>query len=618
MVHPARTPLRGAIAALVLLRPAGLLAQAVPPVTAEVVVTADARPEPQRTLGVAATVIDGKEIERSKTTSVSDLLRSVPGVDVVQSGGPGAVTSLFLRGTNSPQTLVLVDGVKLNSPFFGGVDLSSLSTSNVDRIEVVRGPFSALWGSEAIGGVVQLFSRRSPGEKSWEGKVTGALGNGPAAQGTADVAVRTGSVSVTGGWRRATEDGALPNEFFDVTNLSGGVEVALGGGSHAGVILRRDASVTGIPFSEGVPTPYRKTTADTATLAVPVVVRLDEKTALEASLLAARDRPTFSDPGDPYGYTFSSTDARRTGGRLVATRDFGVQRLSVGSDAERTSVTSSDSYGTSLSGETVTAWAFFAEDRIALLAGRLVVTAGIRRDDQSAYGAFWSPRGTVVFLASPAVKVRAAAGEAFRSPTTGELYYPFSGNPDLKPERSTSLEAGADISLTPSLTWETTFFHNDIRDLIEYVPQTFTNENVGRARTQGVETVLRGELQGGVFARASYTFLDATDLDTGLSLLRRPKNRVAATVGKSFGAGASFEVTGVWVGSRLDRDAIDFTRLVEMPPYFRLDLAATAPRLLWNVAPFVRVTNVFGSAYQEASGFPAPGRRFLAGLDVAF
>lgn len=618
MVFPGRSRNCVPRVLLALLSPAPLLAQAVPSVTAEVVVTADARPEPQRTLGVAATVIGAEDIDRSKATSLPDLLRTVPGLDVVQSGGSGTVTSLFLRGTNSTQALVLVDGVKLNSPFFGLVDVSSLSTANLERIEVVRGPFSSLWGSEAIGGVVQLFTRRTPAEKRIEGRVTGALGNDSAVQGTADVALRAGNVSVTGGWRRATVEGALPNEFFDVTNLSGGAEVGLGGGSHLSVVLRRDASVTGIPFSEGVPTPYRKTTADTVTLAVPAVVTLDAATTLEASLLASRDRPTYSDPGDPYGFTYSSTDARRAGGRLVLTRDFGAQRLSLGSDAERTNVTGSNSYGNPLSGETVTSWSVFVEDRISLLSGRLVVTAGLRRDDPSSYGSVWSPRGTAAFLLSSVVKIRAAAGEAFRSPTTGELYYPFSGNPDLKPERSTSYEVGTDISLTTALTWETTFFRNDIRDLIEYVPQTFTNQNVGRARTQGVETALHGEVGAGFFGRASYAFLDTKDLDTGLPLLRRPKNRASATVGKSFAKGASFEVAGIWVGSRLDRDAADFTRLVEMPGYFRLDVAATAPRLLGHVAPFLRVTNVFGSSYQEASGFPAPGRRFLAGLDVAF
>jgi vitamin B12 transporter len=589
-----------------------------PPVSAEIVVTAEAQPEPQKTLGAAATVIGRAEMERSKATSVAETLRAVPGLDVVQSGGAGTVTSLFLRGTNSTQTLVLVDGVALNSPAFGLVDLSAVSTANLERVEVVRGPFSALWGSEAIGGVVQLFTRRDAPGTAVEGRATGAFGNASAAQGTADVAVHEGAFTVTGGWRRVTEEGALPNESFAATNLSGAVEASLGGGSRLGVVLRRDTSVTGIPFSAGVPTPQRKTTSDMTTLAVPATVTLGAKTTVEASLLFARGRPTYSDPDDPYGFTFSESDERRSGGRLVATHDFGAQRLSVGSDVAWTSVTSSDSYGVPLDEAATRTWSVFLEDRIALAGDRLVVTAGLRRDDNSAYGTHWSPRGTLVFVASSVVKVRVAGGGAFRSPTTGELYYPFSGNPDLRPEESRGFEAGADVSLSPALTWETTAFRNDVTDLIQYDPQTFTNENVGKARLQGIETGIRGDLGRGFFARVSYTYLDATDEETGLPLLRRPKNRASATVGKSFAGGASFQATAIWVGSRLDRDAVDFNQVVTMPSYFRFDVAGTAPRFFWGIAPFARVANVLGSSYAEANGFPAPGRRFLAGLDVAF
>ena len=164
MFRSFRPRLHRAVPVCLLLAAPPLPAQTAPPVSAEVVVTADAQAEPSRTLGVAATVIGPEEMDRSKATSIADLLRTVPGLDVVQSGGAGTVTSLFLRGTNSTQTLVLVDGVKLNSPFFGLVDVSALSTANVERVEVVRGPFSALWGSEAIGGVVQLFSRHLAGE----------------------------------------------------------------------------------------------------------------------------------------------------------------------------------------------------------------------------------------------------------------------------------------------------------------------------------------------------------------------------------------------------------------------------------------------------------------------
>ena len=152
-------------------------------VATEVVVTAEAVPRTPSALGVAATVVDRAAIERSRAATVADLLRSVPGVDVAQSGGPGGVTSLFLRGANSNSALVLVDGVKLNSPYFGGVDLSSLGTANVERIEIVRGPFSALYGSEALGGVVQVITRRAGRRRLRGAARTSASGTPPPARG---------------------------------------------------------------------------------------------------------------------------------------------------------------------------------------------------------------------------------------------------------------------------------------------------------------------------------------------------------------------------------------------------------------------------------------------------
>ncbi len=588
------------------------------PVAADVVVTAEARPEPGKTLGVAATVIDAAEIDRSRTESLPDLLRTVPGADVVQSGGPGTVTSLFLRGTNSTQALVLLDGVKLNSPFFGGTDLSALAAGNVERIEVVRGPFSALWGSEAIGGVVQLFTRRAPEGKTFSARILAGAGNDAGREALADAAVREGAFAVTAGWRRVTGDGELPNEYFDGTSWSGSVEATLGEGVLVGAVLRRDEGKTGIPFVGTRSSPRRLTTSETTTLAVPVTISLGAGTSLDVAGTFSKDRPTLSDPDDPFGYTHAETDARRAGGRLVLSHDFGSHRLSVGGDYERTTVTSSDSFGVELDGNATHTWAAFAEDRIALSGEKLVLTAGLRQDEHSAFGGATSPRATLAWAVSPVLKLRLAGGAAFRSPTTGELYYPFSGNPDLKPERSRAYEAGAEVSLARGLVFEASYFRNDIRDLIEYVPQTFTNENVGRARTQGVETALRGDLGEGFFARASYTYLDARDLDTELPLLRRPWNRVSATLGKNLSDGSSFEATARFVGSRPDLSQADFLTRVSMPSYFTFDAAATLPPGFLHLAPYVRVTNILGRAYEEASGFPAPGRRFLAGLLAAF
>ncbi len=586
------------------------------PVAADVVVTAEAVPQETSALGVAVTVVDRAAIERSHAATVAELLRSVPGVDVAQSGGPGGVTSLFLRGANSNSALVLVDGVKVNSPYFGGIDLSSLSTANVERIEIVRGPFSALWGSEALGGVVQVVTRRTGVSDGLSGGARLAAGNASAREGGVHASYRDGAVGLTAGFQRTTVGGDLPNEFFAGTGLSAALDVQVAPDVKTGVVVRRETSRTGIPFSGADATPRRATTADATVVSVPLTLAFGKGTSLEATGTFAADRPTFSDPDDPWGFTFSETRARRAGGRLVLSHEAGANRLSVGADLERTKVDNEDSYGIQLDGLTARTWSVFAEDRLSLADGRVAVTAGVRRDEHDAFGASTNPRLAVSWDVSSALRLRAAAGSAFRAPTTGELYYPFSGNAELEPERSVSYEAGAEWRPAEGLVLEASLFRSDVKDLIRYDFAFQRNVNVGRARMTGVEAAARATL-GAAWARASFTWLDTEDRDSGLPLLRRPRNRASLTVGRDLGHGASAEVTGLWVGERDDVDAVTYLR-VTSPSYVRVDAAATLPRLFGGVSPFVRVANLLDRDYAEVAGFPSPGRRFVAGLDVAF
>jgi vitamin B12 transporter len=600
--------------------PLPLAAQPAAPVPskidADVVVSAAAAPEPSSSLGAAATVIDAEEIARSRTTTVLDLLRTVPGLDVAQSGGPGGVSSLFLRGTSSTQTLVLVDGAPLNSPYFGGTDLSSLSTANVERIEVVRGPYSALYGSEAVGGVVQIFTRKSA-EAGLAGNASFALGNAAAKEGLGEIRFLEGGWSGTFGFRRTLSWGELPNEFFSGTTLSGALTAQLSEAASLGVTVRRETGRTGVPSDGATPTPQRSTTGDTTTVEIPLSYSLSKNLSLSASVHYTRDQPTYADPDDPF-FTSSTTDARRAGARLAATGTWGAHRLAAGVDYERTQVFSESNLGVALDGETSRTLALFAEDRMALAGEKLVATAGVRWDEHSAFGSAVSPRVTVAWRVLPSLKLRAAGGSAFRAPSLGELYYPYSGNPDLQPERSTGFEVGAEQTLAEGVVGEVTGFWNDIRDLIQYDPQTFSNANVGHARTSGVEVAVRTAVGRHVFLRGSYTYLDARDLDADEPLIRRPRHRASLTAGSGFGKGGSFSVTGLYTGARPDRDAADFTRVVESPSWVRVDAALTTPPLFGRLSAWVRATNLLDRAYAEVNGFPSPGRRFLAGVEVSF
>jgi vitamin B12 transporter len=290
----------------------------------------------------------------------------------------------------------------------------------------------------------------------------------------------------------------------------------------------------------------------------------------------------------------------------------------VGVDLERTQVWNESNFGPALEGETARTFAVFAEDRVALDRDRLVATLGVRWDYASSYGSAFSPRATLAWRVLPTLKLRAAAGSAFRAPSLGELYYPYSGNPNLQPERSTGWEVGVEQTIASGVVAEATGFWNDIRDLIQYDAQTFTNENIGHARTRGVEAAVRTAVGERAFLRAAYAYLDAQDLDARTPLIRRPRHRASVTAGSGFGAGGSWSVTGFFVGARPDRDAADFNTVVESPSYFRLDSAVTLPPVVLSLSPRVRVTNLLGKSYAEVNGFPAPGRRFLAGLEASF
>jgi outer membrane receptor protein involved in Fe transport len=279
--------------------------------------------------------------------------------------------------------------------------------------------------------------------------------------------------------RRTTDGLELPNSAYDVTNLAGSLHVNLTAICASGAIVKR-LGHRGGSVSRRNSQPARKTTVDTTTIAVPISLRLGGHGGRMQGIYA-KDEPTFDDPEGSFGYTHSDSQARRAGGRFSLGHVAGAHRLSLGTDYERVTVTSRDSYGTNLDGESLHTFSVFAEDRISVLKDRLDVTAGVRWDDHSAFGSHVSPRLTAAYRASASWKLRASVGGAFRSPTTGELFFPFSGNPDLKPETSVAYEAGVEWKVLPPSSEMALFTQrhqgaDPVRLRLEH------EQNVGRAR----------------------------------------------------------------------------------------------------------------------------------------
>ncbi len=571
-----------------------------------IVVTATLEKEKRTSLPTSVDVIGAAEIEARQSTSVADLIDTLPGMTIVRSGSPGAVTSLFTRGTESDHTLVLWNGIELNNPYFGGFNWAFLPTDGVDRIEVARGPFSSLYGGDALGGVVQVLS----GGLDGVGLRLEAGGNNYRRGGlTAGAQLGPVRLDLAGHLRRG--DGEVENDFYDGEDFMVRADWALRPNLSLGVIARAADADTGIPFSGGQPSPNRKIFWEERQVGVPLKFETG-KWKVDARLTGVSYDNRFVDPDDPFGFTGSQTESEVIRGRAVASYRFQPSAwVAFGTEADESEVNDSSVFGTSLDGEGQKNRALFGE--VHKNWGRWLVDVGLRHDVNNEFGGHTSPRAGVQFSISNGMRIWGSYGEGFRAPSVGELFFPGSGNPELEPETAESVEIGFE-TLHNKWRFGVTGFNKDLTNLIDFDFIDFTNINVGRARTRGVE--LEAAYQTGAWsARWNGTYLDTEDLDTGLQLLRRPEtssNLVLTFSSKSWTA----NLTGRYVGDRDDVDPITFERRVN-DSHTRLDVGGQW-RAARHLAPYLRIENLLDEEYAEALGFPAPGITLVAGVALRY
>ncbi len=612
-------------------------------------VPADRTPTP-------VTILTGDELRAAGIRTVADALRSVPGMQVVRAGTAGAQTSLFLRGGQSNHVRVLVDGVPVNEAG-GAIDLADLSADQVERIEVVRGPASVLYGSEAVAGVVQIFTSRGRGAPTLEISALGGVGErrqGSGQYGLSDVDAtlsgRTGAISWMAGGARSSSAGAYPMNNERLHHAAHARVGWLGGdgGSEVALSIRLTDSETGLPTDGAGNLVDENAALDRRlfTASLQAGQSLGERLHLHLQLgrslrdQVSRDEP--DSPADTLGVFRSrlASEVARTSAELRFDVTLPRSVLSVGGGWEETdgnfSYTSDGEFGP---------WDAEAEyaraNRSAylqLLAEPLSgmhLTAGVRLDDNETFGRFATHRVGISWLAWEGGRLRAAVGRAFREPTFAEHFgsgFGDLGNPDLVPERSRSHEAGAEQSIG-DLVLAVTRFEQRFEDMIQY---TFTAPepggpnyfNVGSARAAGWEWTAEGGV-GAIRLTGSFTRLGTRVLDPGLatdatfvegaSLVRRPRNSgsIAARLPLERGSvGAAVTITGA-------RDDLDFgswpAPRITLPRYTTLDLHAehALPEGLPSGARILlRVENALDATFEAVAGFPAPGRVVRLGVRV--
>lgn len=618
------------------------------------IVTATRVPMRAEALPTPVTVLTAADLRARDVRTVADALRTVPGATVVQAGPRGGQTSLFLRGGQSGYVKVLVDGVPVNDAG-GAIDLADLTTHQIDRIEVVRGPVSVLYGSDAVTGVVQIFTRRGQGAPSFSLTTTGGVGerrHDDGRYGAMDAAgTLTGSagpVGYTVGGGRSWNDGAYPfNNDRRIDALNARVDWDGSAGTDVSASVRFSDSDTGFPTdgAGNLVDLNARLERRSVSAGVEVGQRLSPRVVARVQVgLLDRDQLAHDEPDGPadtvgvYASRLHGT-VRRLGGDaridVALPRTMASVGIAVQDQRGTTSYASESEWGP------LEAEAEFERQNRGYYAQLLSepvpglnLTAGGRLDDNAVFGTFRTHRVGLSYGAG-ATRVRGALGRAFREPTFPESFgsgFGDRGNPALVPERSRSWELGVDRHVVGPLRVGATWFDQQFRDMIQYTfatpePDDPNYFNVGAATARGLEVAAEAEIER-IRLDASYTWLTSRVRDPGLAsdasfvegdrLLRRPEHSASLAGRYRLQRGT----VGVTIHRIGERDDLDFgagfpAPRVTLPAYATVDLAAehrlpAATGLAWDV--MLRVENAFDARYEAVRGFPAPGRLIAIGL----
>ena len=631
--------------------------------TTPVVVTATRSPLDLARAPSSVTVIGGEQLRREMITTVADALRQVPGLTLAQTGSYGGATSLFIRGGESKYTKVLIDGVAVNDAG-GAFDLSTLTTDNVERIEIVRGPASVLYGSDAVAGVVQIFTRTGDGRPRAE---LSARGGGFGSY-DADGAVRGGwshGTASLGAARHGTEGSQAFNSAFRNDIVSGLVQGASGRGDARLSVRRTDATFHFPTDGSGqVVDSNAVRRDDRIAVGLDAGWRITRAVEVRAAL-ASHDLRGVTDnqpdsPGDvgDYYYTTSDRTRRRSGDLRL---DIALPRqthVTLGGQVERQWQASGTVSSFGDNGFTARRRSSGAYAQLLLApAERYTVALGGRYEHNERFGDFVTYRGAGSLNIGAGTRLRGSVGTAFREPTFLENYGGafVIGNPSLTPEHALSVDAGIEQAIASWGSVGLTWFANSFRDLIDYQysdtePNYF---NVARTRARGVELEARASLPAGFSTDAAFTYLETRVVDPGTQttvtstfapgahLLRRPSHTLNAGLGYRGERGA-LHLRALRVGPREDNYyAPDFSvQHVTLRAYVRADLSAELAVLSQragrgSAAVTFRVDNLFDERYTDAAGtnydfsrtdeaslrqtgYRAAGRRALAGVRLGW
>jgi vitamin B12 transporter len=608
---------------------------AAPEADATVVYSPTAVPTPARDIASSVTVITAADIAREQRRTVPDALANVPGLNIVQSGGPGGQTSVFMRGTNSNQVKVLIDGIDVSDPSNPNrsFDFGQLLTADIERIEVLRGPQSGLYGADAIGGVISIITKKGDGPPKATALVEGgSFGtfNQIASLSGGD---QRGNYAFTAAHFRVASTPVTPlellppgrpriNDSYDNWTYSTKLGYNLSDNLALNWVGRfTDATLhfTGDDFSVLPSVPN----AIQSIQAVHQFYQRGEAvlTSLDGRLVnyfGVNYTNTWNwnkapDPavpginkGDRTRYDWHSVFEALPGQFLITGLQQETERLDTGTLMASNATTSA-----------------FAELQTQL-AQRLFLVSNVRYDENDAFGNRTTYRLAPAFLV-PVIetKLKASLGTGFKTPTLSQLYvdfrpaFNFFGNPNLLPEQSVGYDFGFEQPFAyDRFRFGVTRYHNDITNLINTNATGTSYTNVGRAETSGYEAFASAAVTTRLKLRTDYTYTKALDAITGLELLRRPRHKY--TLAAEWNPIDQLLLSATWlrVSTWVDGNRDFSIQRLTAPGYAVLNLAANYTVNEYTTV-FGRIDNLLNERYQNPTGFDRPGLGIFGGIRVA-
>jgi vitamin B12 transporter len=580
---------------------------------AGIVVTANRTPTPIAQVGQSISVVTRDEIERTQATTATDVLARIPGVSVVQSGGFGQPASVFIRGAENAQSLVLIDGVRINDPgdVGGGFDFGALTIGQFDRVEVVRGSSGVLWGSRAIGGVVNFITAR-PTEQ-WTARAQAEYGWRDRKQVSASAAGLVGPVGLTlgGNWLKGDgfsafdeRRGATEKDGFESksANARAEVELAQGLSVDAGGFYTKadyDYDNTG---ADALNVGRKRDTLGYANLRYS---GLDDRLSARVGY-GINDTHRVSDDAVFGPYTTNGRTERFEGQVVFAPIE--IASVQLGAETEKQKF--DDNYG---SRDSTSIDSYYGNLTLRPVTG-LTLNGGVRYDDHEDFGHKTTLAANGAWVLGGGVDspiLRASYGEGFKAPSLYQLYS-NAGFRALDAETSKGWDAGVEQPFAQGTgRFTLTYFDRKTKNLIDYDLTQFNYYNVGRARAQGVELGMQVTNWEGFDVNIAATYLDATNEITGTRLARRPKTNLYASLDKTWEIGLKLGADLRVGGGRYDDTAN--TQYVGGNAVVGLRAAfAVTP----NVEVYGRVENLFDEHYEVVRTYGTAGRSAYAGVRV--